>query len=96
MFARVSTYEVPESERGNAAASFRKAIAQIREAPGLEDAYLLLGRETEHAITITLWENLAAMAESRVVASRLRSEAAEAAGGDVLSVEEFEVVEDTS
>jgi hypothetical protein len=32
------------------------------------------------------------MAASRVTASRLRSEAAASVGGDVLSVEEFEVV----
>jgi heme-degrading monooxygenase HmoA len=92
MFARVSTYEIPEDQRGKAEASFREAIAHIRESPGLEDAYLLLGCESARAITITFWEDQGTMAASRVSASRARSEAADAVGGDVLSVDEFEVV----
>jgi heme-degrading monooxygenase HmoA len=92
MFARVSVYEGSPDARGEAETRFREAIARIRESPGLVDAYFLLGTESDRAITITLWEDHAAMAASRVVASRLRSEAAAAAGVEVLSVEEFEVL----
>lgn len=90
--ARVAIYEVPEDRLAEARAGFEDAIARIREAPGLRDAYLLLGTESARAVTITFWESGEAMAASRVVASRLRSEAAAAAGGNVLSVDEFEVV----
>jgi heme-degrading monooxygenase HmoA len=92
MFARVAIYEVPEDRQGEARAAFQEAIRRIREVPGLADAYVLLGTESGRAVTITLWESREAMATSRVVASRLRSEAAAAVDGDVVSVEEFEVV----
>ncbi|HSL64575.1 MAG TPA: antibiotic biosynthesis monooxygenase [Gaiellaceae bacterium] len=94
MFARLATYDVPEGREGAARAAFREAVARIRECRGLVDAYVLLATEGGRTVTITLWEDRAAMAESRVVASRLRSEAAASLGGDVVSVDEFEVVAD--
>jgi heme-degrading monooxygenase HmoA len=92
MFARVSIYEIPQDRREEARANFNSAIARIRETEGLTKAQLLLGCDSDRAVTITLWESHEAMAASRVTASRLRSEAAASVGGDVLSVEEFEVV----
>jgi heme-degrading monooxygenase HmoA len=92
MFARLSIYEIPQDRRAEAQANFERAIARIRETEGLTNAQFLLGCESDRAVTITFWETHAAMAASRVVASRLRSEAAASVGGDVLSVEEFEVV----
>jgi heme-degrading monooxygenase HmoA len=92
MFARVSIYDIPEDQRANAQSNFASALARIRETEGLADAQFLLGCDSNRAVTITFWESHEAMAASRVVASRLRSEAAAAVGGDVVSVEEFEVV----
>jgi heme-degrading monooxygenase HmoA len=94
LFARVGIYEIPADRHEEARASFQEAIARIREVPGLTDAYFLLGTDSERAITITLWDDHAAMAASRVTASRLRGDASALVGGDVLSVEEFEVVAD--
>jgi heme-degrading monooxygenase HmoA len=91
MFARVAIYEIPEDRQGEARTGFQEAIRRIREVPGLAEAYLLLGTESGRAVTITLWENREAMAASRVVASRLRGDAAAAVEGNVVSVEEFEV-----
>jgi len=91
MFARAAVYEVPAGRLGEARAGFEDAIARIRESPGLKDAYLLLGTESDRVVTITFWEDHAAMTASRVSASHLRSEAAAAVGGHVVSVEEFEV-----
>jgi heme-degrading monooxygenase HmoA len=96
MFARMGIYEIPPDRRVDARASFQEAIARIRESPGLERAYLLLGTESGRAVTITLWEDREAMAASRVSASRLRSGAAAAVGGEVVIVDEFEVVADRS
>ena len=76
----------------DARASYQLAIARIRESPGLTDAFFLLSLEGERAITITLWEDHAAMAASRVAASRLRSDAAASVGGEIVSVDEFEVI----
>ena len=92
MFARLSIYDIPQDQRAEARASFESAIARIRETEGLTNAHFLLGCESDRAVTITFWETREAMAASRVAASRLRSEAAASVGGDVLSVEEFEVV----
>jgi heme-degrading monooxygenase HmoA len=92
MFARVSIYDVPPDRRAEARANFESAIERIREVEGLEDAQLLMGCDSDRAVTITFWESHGAMAASRVVASRLRSEAAASVDGEVVSVEEFEVV----
>jgi heme-degrading monooxygenase HmoA len=92
MFARVSIYDIPPDQRAEARASFESAIARIRETEGLTKAHFLLGSESDRAVTITFWETREAMAASRVAASRLRSEAVASVGGDVVSVEEFEVV----
>ena len=91
MFARISIYDIPQDRRDEAQANFKSAVARIRETEGLLKAHVLLGRDSNRAVTITFWESLEAMAASRVVASRLRSEAASSVSGDVLSVEEFEV-----
>ncbi len=95
MFARVAMYEVPAGKLGEARPGFENAVARIRESPGLKNAYLLLGSESDRVVTITLWEDHAAMTASRVSASRLRNEAAAAVSGHVVSVEEFEVAADS-
>jgi heme-degrading monooxygenase HmoA len=92
-FARLAIYEIPEDSWAEARADFEQAIERIREVPGLSDAYLLLGTESGRAVTLTFWESHEAMAASRVVASRLRGEAASAVDGEVVSVDEFEVVD---
>jgi heme-degrading monooxygenase HmoA len=92
MFARVATYDIPEGSERDARVAFGEAIARIRECRGLTDAFVLLGTENGRTVTITLWEDQAAMADSRVFASRLRSDALASLGGDVVSVDEYEVV----
>ena len=92
MFARVGTYHVPEDSGEAVREAFRGALAQIRGLPGFQDAVLLLACDGRHAMTITFWDSRHSMSGSRVVASRLRSDAARAADGDVAAVEEYEVV----
>ena len=91
MYARISTYELPEDQTAEATASFRAALEQIGKTSGFQDAYFLVSCDGGKAIALTLWESRAAMDASAVAASRLRSEAARAVGGDVLAVEEYEV-----
>ena len=91
MYARISVYDVPGDQMGAAKTQFQDAFARIREVDGFEGGYFLVGCDADRAISITLWENQAAMSASRVVASRVRSTAAEAAGGAIASVEEYEV-----
>lgn len=91
MYARISVYDVGADRRAEATASFREAFARLREVEGLERAYFLLGCEGTRAISMTLWESQSTMAASRVVASRLRSDAAGASEGEIVSVDEYEV-----
>jgi heme-degrading monooxygenase HmoA len=91
VFARVSSYEIPPEQAGDAAARFGQAIGQIRELNGLAAAYLLVNAEAGRVLTMTLWDSAAAMEASHVTASRLRTEAVRSVDGNVLSVEEYEV-----
>lgn len=91
MFARVAVYEVPGHRVEEAVESFREAIDQIRDMGGLNEVYVLLSPESDRALTLSLWERQEAMEASRVTASRLRNEAANAVEGSVQSVVEYEV-----
>lgn len=92
MFARAAIYQVPAGALGEARAGFEDAIRRIRASPGLKDAYLLLGTESDRVMTLTFWDDHGAMTASQVSASRLRTQAAAAVGGQVVSVDEYEVV----
>ena len=94
MFARVSRYDLPAERSAETAAAFREAIERIRELDGLERAVLLLARDGSRAVTVTFWDSESAMEVSRMSATRARSAAANAVGGEVISTEEFEVAVD--
>jgi heme-degrading monooxygenase HmoA len=91
MFARMAVYEIPGHRVEEAIASFRKAIDQIRDMGGLQEIYVLMSRESDRALTMSLWDRRDAMEASRIKASRLRDEAATAVEGSVQSVVEYEV-----
>ncbi len=92
MFARVGTYDVPEGESESVREAFRAALAQIAKLPGFRDASLLLACDGGSAMTITFWEDGNAMSASRVAATQLRTEAARAVDGEVVTAVEYEVV----
>jgi heme-degrading monooxygenase HmoA len=91
MFARVAIYEVPPHRISEAEGAFRQAIDEIRTMAGVSGAYLLVSTDSGRVVTMTLWENQAAMEASRVTASQLRRKAAGALDGSVVSAEEYEV-----
>jgi heme-degrading monooxygenase HmoA len=91
VFARVSMYDIPEERISDARASFADALEAIAPLRGLSEAYFLVSRESARGVAVTLWEDHEAMSASRVTASRLRSAAIEAVGGEVTIVDEFEV-----
>jgi heme-degrading monooxygenase HmoA len=92
MFARISTYDVPPDATEEAVVeAYRHAIDRIRALDGLHEAYFLLDRGGERAVTITLWDTEAAMEASRVAASRARTEAAHEVDGGVTSTYEYVV-----
>jgi heme-degrading monooxygenase HmoA len=90
MFARISTYDVPpDTAEETVVEAFRHAIDRIRALDGLHEAFFLLDRGGERAVTITLWQTEAAMEASRVAASAARTEAAREIDGGVASTYEY-------
>jgi heme-degrading monooxygenase HmoA len=96
VFARISTYEVPEEKRDDGIRTFGDALREIGDAEGFAGGYYLVSCDGERAMTFTFWESRGAMEASRVTASRLRSEAARESDGGVVSSEEFEIAVDLS
>jgi heme-degrading monooxygenase HmoA len=94
MLARVARYEVPQDKIDDAVAAFGEAGAQIENLDGFAGGYVLIDREDGRTMTVTLWDNPAAMENSEGTAGRVRRQAAQTAGGSVLSVEKFEVAQE--
>lgn len=91
MFARLSTYEIPEDRVPEATRSFADALEQIASCRGLCEAYFLVSGDSDRGVALTLWDDHDSMSAARVLASRLRSEAVRTVDGAVVSVDEFEV-----
>jgi heme-degrading monooxygenase HmoA len=91
VYARISTYELEPDRADDAVVAFRGAIDRIGALAGLVDAFLLLELDGARAVTITLWESLAAMEASRVVASKARTDAAREVESTVTSTIEYAV-----
>jgi heme-degrading monooxygenase HmoA len=92
MWARVSTYQFPSDDVDSTIERFNQALGELKE-PGLERAELLVDRASAKALTITVWESEDALQASVEAANRLRSSAADAAGGTIVDVAHYEVVE---
>ncbi|WP_460870821.1 hypothetical protein [Parafrigoribacterium mesophilum] len=88
MFARVSTYK---TEPDSIVAPTGDVVKRVLEIPGCLGIYYLNGRETDKALSITLWDTEDAMAASKESANRVRSETSAAQHTEILEVEEFEV-----
>jgi quinol monooxygenase YgiN len=96
MYARVARYQIPQDKFGEVVGAFRDPVERLREVEGNRGGYLLIDRENCTALTFTLWENQAALEASEMAASRLRSEAVNALGGDIQTVDRCEVAIDFS
>ena len=88
MFARVSTYKTgPDS----IAAPSDDVVSRVLEVPGCLGIYYLNGKDTDTAISITLWDTEDALSGSRETGNKIRSETSAAQKTEILEVEEFEV-----
>ena len=96
MFSRVARYKIPEQHLDEAVAAFGEAAQQLMELEGSAGGYLLVDRDNSTALTVTFWENRAALEASEVRASRLRSEAVSPFGGEIQAVDRCEVALDFS
>jgi len=91
MLARVARYEVSSDRVDDAADAFGEAGREIEGLDGFAGGFVLVDHEDGRTMTVTLWENQAALDESESIARSARNNAAGAVDGDVLSVEKFEV-----
>jgi heme-degrading monooxygenase HmoA len=96
MLARVARYEVSSDRIDDAVDSFGQAAEAVQEMDGFAGGYVLVDHEDGRTMTITLWDNLATLESSESKARFARNEAASAVGGEVLSVEKFEVAQELS
>ena len=94
MLARVSRYEVGADRIDDAIDAFGEAGREIEQLGGFAGGYVLVDYEDGRTMTVTLWDNRAALEQSESVARSARNRAAESSGGSVLSVESFEVAQE--
>lgn len=88
MHARVSTYT------GEAEAlldGFQSATEPLEHIEGFSQAYFLVDRANNRAISITMWESEDALLASAARADELRKGATEPSGSTIESVEHYEV-----
>jgi heme-degrading monooxygenase HmoA len=88
MFARVSTYRTGQD---SIVTPTEDVVKRVLEIPGCLGIYYLNGKETDKALSITLWDTEAALTASQETGNRIRSETSSAQKTEILEVEEFEV-----
>lgn len=91
MHARVSSYTGTVDQLDQLVQGLDRVKADLHRLDGFRGAYGLVDRSSGKAMTITLWESEQAEQASVEVANRLRSQAAQASGHTVQSVETYEV-----
>lgn len=88
MFIRVSTYR-PGS--GSTGAPTEETVERVLALPGCHGLYYLLGEEGK-SLSLTMWEDKAALDGSREATDSIRSETTAEQHMEVLAVEEYEVL----
>lgn len=90
MFARVSTYQPGPDSTG---APSEDTVNRVLQLPGCLGIYYLLGKDNK-SLSITLWDDEAALSGSEDAATKIRTETSAEQHMQVLGVEEFEVLTD--
>ena len=91
MFARIVRYQVDPDRCDEALEALEEAALQIGDIAGITGGYVMVDGDSGRLVTVTLWEDQAAMEASEVKASRLRQDALRAVEGDIESVERLRV-----
>jgi heme-degrading monooxygenase HmoA len=95
MFARVSTLQGPPGQIDEGIKAVQEqVIPAAKKMSGFKGMLALADRASGKMVGITLWESEDALRESEQAADQIRSDTADASGGDIVSVERFEVVVD--
>jgi len=88
MHARVSTYS---GEAEALLEGFQSATGPLEQIDGFQQAYFLVDRANNKAISITIWESEEALLASAARADELRKGAVEPSGSAIDSVEHYEI-----
>ena len=89
MFARVSTYHAADPDK--LLEGFEGVRDPLEQMDGFSHAYFLVDRESDQAMSITIWESEQALACSVPGADELRRQGTESGGGSIASVKHYEV-----
>ena len=93
MHARVTTIEGSPDKMDDATGHIQEqTLPQLQEMEGFQGFVSLGDRNSGKVIAVAFWESEEALRASAEAVSSVRSGAAEAAGGIVASVEEYEVL----
>jgi heme-degrading monooxygenase HmoA len=89
--ARVARYAIEPDRIDEALDGLRDAGRELSELQGYKGGHVLVDWDEGAVITMTLWENRAAVDRSDVRAAQLRQRALRAVDGEVQSVSCYEV-----
>ena len=93
MYARLTTIEgVPEKMDDAARYAREQTLSQLQQMDGFQGFVALGDRQSGKLLGLAFWESEEALRATEGAASSVRSGVAEAAGGTVASVEQYEVV----
>jgi heme-degrading monooxygenase HmoA len=88
MHARVSTYR---GDGDRLLAGFADVSEPLEAIDGFSHAYFMVDRESGRGMSITIWNSEEALQASAAQADELRSKGAAAGGGEIVSVEHYEI-----
>jgi heme-degrading monooxygenase HmoA len=89
--ARLARYAIETDRLDDAVESFREAGRELAALEGYKGGHLLVDFDDGTLMTLTLWENRAAMDKSEVRAAGLRQRALRTVDGEVQAVNCYEV-----
>ncbi len=92
MYARVTTLEGPPDRIDDGIRHVREQVLpQLQQLDGFKGFIALGDRQSGKLLGVALWESEEALQATEEAVSRIRSGAAEATGGTVAGVEQYEV-----
>ncbi len=92
MLAQVARYEVDPDRCEDAVQAFTDAGDEIGGLPGYSGGYVLIDSEGGSVVTCTFWEDSQAMDASSIRAASMRRRAIDVVGGNVVSVQTYNIV----
>ena len=94
MYARVPTFKIGAQDLDASIRHFEEtSLPRLRELAGFKGATVLVNRETGMLRIVAYWDSRDTLQSSFEPTKALRAEYADKLGGELVSLEEFEVAE---